>query len=98
MFDNGTIIQMSPSLKNFTNESEVLINPADYTAMGITDGQLVTLINGEKKVNVVIRPDKKVPRSIAFAYLNQDGVDLRTLLTDGSESIDIRIDPTAKVI
>ena len=98
MFDNGTIIQMSPSLKNFTNESEVLINPADYTATGITDGQLVTLINGEKKVNVVIRPDKKVPRSIAFAYLNQDGVDLRTLLTDGSESIDIRIDPTAKVI
>ena len=98
MFDNGTIIQMSPSLKNFTNESEVLINPADYAAMGITDGQLVTLINGEKKVNVVIRPDIKVPRSIAFAYLNQDGVDLRTLLTDGSESIDIRIDPTAKVI
>jgi len=98
MFDNGTITQMSPALKNFTNESEVLINPADYSAMGIIDGQPVTLINGEKRISVVIKPDSKVPRSIAFGYLNQHGADLRTLITDGSESIDIRIDPTAKVI
>ena len=98
MFDNGTIIQMSPALKNFTSNSEVLINPVDFSSIGITEGQPVTLINGEKKISVVVKPDERIPRSIAFGYLNQDGVDLRALISDGSESIDIRIDPTAKVI
>ena len=88
---------MSPALKNFTNPSEILINPADFTAMGINEGQPVTLINGERSISVTVKANQKIPRSIAFGYLNQDGVDLRTLLTDGAESIDIRIDPTAKV-
>ena len=96
MFDNGTITQMSPALKNFSNPSEIFVNPADYKAMGINEGKPVTLINGEKSISITIKPDQKIPRSIAFGYLNQDGVDLRTLLTDGAESIDIRIDPTAK--
>ena len=98
MFDNGTITQMSPALKNFSNPSEVFVNPADYKSMGINGENPVTLINGAKTISVIIKPDQRIPRSIAFGYLNQDGVDLRTLLTDGSESIDIRIDPTAKAI
>ena len=48
MFDNGTITQMSPALKNFSNPSEIFVNPADYKAMGINEGKPVTLINGEK--------------------------------------------------
>ena len=98
MFDNGTITQMSPALKNFSNPSEVFVNPADYKSMGINGENPVTLINGAKTISVIIKPDQRIPRSIAFGYLNQDGVDLRTLLTDGAESIDIRIDPTAKAI
>ena len=73
-------------------------NGKQREAMGINGENPVTLINGAKTISIIIKPDQRIPRSIAFGYLNQDGVDLRTLLTDGAESIDIRIDPTAKAI
>ena len=68
-----------------------------FKSMGLKNGEPVLVTAGEKNLTVLVVPNNKVPRSIAFGYLNQMGEDLRTLLVKGADSIDIRIDPTVKV-
>ncbi|HJM29234.1 MAG: molybdopterin-dependent oxidoreductase [Acidimicrobiales bacterium] len=97
MYDRGTVTQMSPSLKEFTGTSQLHINPTDFKAMGIQNGKPVLVTAGDRNLTVLVIPDKRIPRSIAFGYLNQTGEDLRTLLIKGADSIDIRIDPTSRV-
>ena len=97
MYDLGTITQMSPALKEFAGTSQLFINATDFKSMGLKNGEPVLVTAGEKNLTVLVVPNNKVPRSIAFGYLNQMGEDLRTLLVKGADSIDIRIDPTVKV-
>ena len=97
MYDLGTVTQMSPALKQFTGTSQLFVNPSDFKSMGLKNGEPVLVTAGEKNLTVLVVPNNKVPRSVAFGYLNQMGEDLRTLLVKGVDSTDIRIDPTAKV-
>ena len=60
MFDNGTITQMSPALKTFQTHRNIR-QPADYKAMGINEESPVTLINGERSISIIIKPDQKYP-------------------------------------
>lgn len=97
MYDMGTITQMSPALQQFAGTSQLHINPSDFEAMGIAEGNPVLVSAGERSLTLLVVPDPKIPRSVAFGYLNQIGEDLRTLLSKSADSIDIRIDPTVKV-
>ncbi|MEG3586458.1 MAG: NADH-quinone oxidoreductase subunit NuoG [Actinomycetota bacterium] len=97
MYDLGTVTQMSPSLNQFAGTSQLLVNPVDFKAMGLKNGEPVLVTAGDKDLTVLVVPNNKIPRSVALGYLNQRGEDFRTLLVKGADSIDIRIDPTAKV-
>ncbi|MEE2682859.1 MAG: NADH-quinone oxidoreductase subunit NuoG [Actinomycetota bacterium] len=97
MYDRGTITQMTPALRELSGSTEILINPADFKTMGIDEGKSVLVTAGQKSLSVSVKPDDKIPRSIAFGYLNQTGEDLRTLLVKGADSVDIRIDPTTRI-
>jgi len=97
MFDQGTVIQMSQSLRMLAEPSELRINQYDFERLGIEEGTLVKVSSGEKSINIKVKVDNRVPRSSALIYLNLEGADPRDLLVDGSHSTDIRIDPTAQV-
>ncbi|MDG1846485.1 MAG: NADH-quinone oxidoreductase subunit NuoG [Acidimicrobiales bacterium] len=97
MFDQGTVIQMSQSLRTLAEPSELRINLYDFERLGIEEGTLVKVSSGEKSINIKVKVDNRVPRSSALIYLNLEGADPRDLLVDGSDSVDIRIDPTAQV-
>jgi NADH-quinone oxidoreductase subunit G len=97
MFDQGTITQMSQSLRMLAEPSELRINLYDFDRLGIEEGTLVKVSSGEKSISIKVKVDNRVPRSAALIYLNLEGADPRDLLVDGLHSIDIRIDPTAQV-
>ena len=94
MFDQGTITQMSPSLRSLAESAQLRINKYDFERLGIEEGALVEVTSGGLSVPIVVKVDDRVPRSSALMYGNLDGADPRELLIDGSHSIDIRIDPT----
>ena len=96
MFDQGTVTQMSPSLTQLAEKSDLRINQYDFERLGITEGAQVEVSSGGASISISVKVDNRVPRSSALIYSNLEGADPRELLIEGAHSIDIRIDPTVK--
>jgi NADH-quinone oxidoreductase subunit G len=92
MFDNGTIVQMSPSLARLAGPAALRLNEYDFNRLGVAGGTLVRVSSSVGSLEVPAVAHTGVPRGVAVIDLNRSGADPRQLIDPAASSVDVRIE------
>ncbi len=92
LYDEGTLLQHSPSLAPIAPGPAVRLHPVDFDKVGVAEGGEVRVSSPSGSVILPVRPDPAVPRGTASVLVNQGGPRIAELLDCSEVSIDVRIE------
>ncbi len=92
LYDQGTLVQHSPSLAPLANPALLRINPYDFERLGVSEGGDVKVTSRVGSATVPTTADAGVPRGCASVLFNQLGVDPTALLDLAGPVTDIRVE------
>ncbi len=92
LYDQGTLVQQSPSLAELARPAVLRVNPYDLERLGVDPGDSVTVTSRAATATVEVRADADVPRGCAATVFNQRGLDPRPLLDLSQPVTDVRLE------
>ncbi len=90
LYDNGVAVQGSPALTTLKAVSVLHLNHFDLDRLGVVTGDVVGVTGTRGSIRLPVALDDAVPRGvteIAFASLDDDGVDVVRPILDGDDVI-----------
>ncbi len=92
LYDQGTLLQHSPSIAGLAPRSAIAVHPSDSDRLGVVAGDRVRASTARGSVTAEVIPDPRVPRGIAVVGFNLEGVAAAELI-DASEPVtDLRLE------
>jgi len=92
LYDQGTLVQAAPVLRDLAPGSSVHLNPQDFDALGVAEGGRVTVRTSRSAVAVVAVSDTGVPRGVAAMIVNQADGRVSDLVSTDSVITEVRIE------
>ncbi len=92
LYDNGTLVQHSPSLRGLASGSRLLVNPHDLDRLGVTDGSVVKITSSRATVDYAAHGSDAVASGTAVLAFNQPGADPAVLIDATEPVTDIRVE------
>jgi len=95
LYDDGTLVQQSPSLAPLVPGTVLRINGYDFARLGVAVGAQVRVKTPKGQAMVEIQVDEGVPRGVAAVHVNQPGLAVTSLLDATARVTDLRVDSGA---
>jgi anaerobic selenocysteine-containing dehydrogenase len=92
LYDQGTLVQRSPSLAHLAGGARLRLNTFDFDRLGISDGERVRVSSSHTAVVVEAVRDDGVPRGSASLAFNQPGVAAAELIDSARPVTDVRVE------
>jgi NADH-quinone oxidoreductase subunit G len=93
LYDRGTLVVHSPSLRGLARDASVRMNPKDLERLGLSSGDAVQVSAPTgARVSIVAIADAAVPSGSAAMYVNRDGVDPAELIDVTSPVTTIQVE------
>ena len=92
LWDAGTNISHSPSLKHLAEESTLRVHPSDLQRLGVSSGASVRVISTRTTETVVAVADESILRGTAVLPFNQPGGGANRFIDATAHVNDIRIE------
>jgi predicted molibdopterin-dependent oxidoreductase YjgC len=92
LYDEGTLVQQSPSLAPLARPARLRANPYDLDRLGLSSGGRVRLSSARTHMVVEVEPDAAVPRGSASLPFNLQGISAAELIDGSSPVTDVRIE------
>jgi NADH-quinone oxidoreductase subunit G len=91
LYDDGTLVQRSPSLSRLAPRPALRVNPGDLDRLGVQSGGQVRVTSSRTSLELAIEADAAVPRGVARLAWAGRAADL----IDASASVtDVRVETT----
>jgi NADH-quinone oxidoreductase subunit G len=94
LYDNGTLVQHSPSLARLAARSRLLVNPYDLDRLGAADG-VVNVTSPRGTARVETTATEQVPKGTAALFFDEPGADPTTLIDATAPVTEIRVESTS---
>jgi NADH-quinone oxidoreductase subunit G len=88
LYDNGTMLQASPSLGKLAPAPGVHLHPNEIERQGLVPGQAVKVLSQTGSVTLAIVADDRVPRGVASIPFNQAGRGASELIDHASIGVE----------
>jgi NADH-quinone oxidoreductase subunit G len=92
LYDDGVLVQRSPSLAGLAQGSRVSVHPYDFDRLGVRPGSKVQVTTPRASLALDIEIDPGVPRGCAAVRYNQPGVPVNDLIDATARFTDVRIE------
>jgi NADH-quinone oxidoreductase subunit G len=92
LYDQGTLVQQSPSLAPLAPGTTLRVNAYDFARMGVRSGSQVRVKTAVGALEATVEVDDTVPRGTAAVFVNQDGIRIGDLIDATQRVTDLRID------
>jgi NADH-quinone oxidoreductase subunit G len=92
LYDDGTLVQHSPSLAPLAPGSTVRVNPADLERLGVTAGDSVRVTSSRTALTLATTADVGVPRGVALLAFDQAGPGAADLIDAAAPVTDVRLE------
>ncbi|MCU1377167.1 MAG: nuoG [Acidimicrobiales bacterium] len=92
LYDDGTLVQHSPSLAPLAPGSVVRVNPADLERLGVTAGDSVRVTSSRTALTLTTQADLGVPRGVAHLAFDQPGPGAADLIDAAAPVTDVRLE------
>jgi NADH-quinone oxidoreductase subunit G len=92
LWDNGTLVQQSPSLASLPPPLRLRVNPYDLDRLGVRSGGQVRVISPRTSMVLDVLADTGVPRGSASLIFNLPGDGAADLIDATSPVTDVRIE------
>ncbi len=92
MYDQGTLVQQSPSLSGLAQAASVRVNPAELDKLGIASGERIKATSGKGSLTLTAVADLGVPRGVAAIVVNQANAGVADLIDATASVTDIRLE------
>jgi len=83
LWDQGTMVQRSPSLDGLAQSAELRLSPTDVQLLGLADSQWVTVEHGDDSFDLPFSIDSGVAPRTVWLPVGLPGFDVRQLLATG---------------
>jgi anaerobic selenocysteine-containing dehydrogenase len=95
LYDQGTLVQRSPSLAPLAPGSPLRVNPADLDRLGLSSGARVRVTSSRTTLVLVAHADAGVPKGTALLWFNQPGGGAADLIDVTGAVTDVRVETLA---
>ena len=95
LYDQGTLVQRSPSLAPLAPGSPLRVNPADLDRLGLSSGARVRVTSSRTTLVLVAHADAGVPKGTAVLWFNQPGGGAADLIDVTGAVTDVRVETLA---
>ena len=92
LYDDGTLVQHSPSLAPLAHGSAIRVNPSDLERLGLTAGDAVRVTSSRTSLTLTAEADAGVPKGIAAMAFDQPGPGAADLVDVTAGITDVRIE------
>jgi NADH-quinone oxidoreductase subunit G len=92
LYDEGTLVQHSPSLAPLAPGASVHVNPADLERLGVTAGDQVRVTSSRTALTLPTEADTGVPRGVALLGFDQPGQGAADLIDVSAPVTDVRLE------
>ena len=92
LYDNGALVQRSPSLAGLAEGTCIAVNPYDFDRLGVSVGATVTVTSPKASVSLDVELDDGVPRGCAAVRWNQPDSAVADLIDATARVTDVRIE------
>jgi NADH-quinone oxidoreductase subunit G len=92
LYDEGTLVQHSPSLAPLVPAARLRVNPYDLDRLGVATGGQVRLTSERATMAVEVEADTGVPRGSAFLPFNVGRPGAADLIDSGAAVTDVRLE------
>src|SRR5204863_8088060 len=85
LYDDGTLVQRSPSLARLASAPALRVNPSDLDRLGVTSGGSVRVTSSRTSLELPVAADPAVPRGgarLAWGGRAADLIDATSAVTD----------------
>ncbi|MEL6984526.1 MAG: molybdopterin-dependent oxidoreductase, partial [Actinomycetota bacterium] len=83
LWDQGTMVQRSPSLSGLAQSAELRLSATDVQMLGLADSQWVTVEHGDNSYDLPFSIDPGVAPRTAWVPVGLPGFDVRQMLATG---------------
>ncbi|MDH3295029.1 MAG: NADH-quinone oxidoreductase subunit NuoG, partial [Acidimicrobiia bacterium] len=94
LWDNGTMVQNSPSLAHLTEPAVLRLSPADVRLMDLDDATHINVDQGDAEFDLPFVADPAVAPRTAWLPIGLSGFDVRQLLAAGRSITNVRLRPS----
>ncbi len=91
LWDQGTMVQRSPSLAGLVQSAELRLSPTDVQLLNLGDAQWVTVEHGDESFDLPFTVDAGVAARTAWLPMGLPGFDVRQLLATGRSVTNIEV-------
>jgi NADH-quinone oxidoreductase subunit G len=91
LWDQGTMVQRSPSLAGLAPAAELRLSPTDVQLLNLGDSQWVTVEHGDASYDLPFVVDPRVAARTAWLPVGLPGFDVRLLLASGRPVTNIEV-------
>ncbi|MHB1536737.1 MAG: molybdopterin dinucleotide binding domain-containing protein, partial [Acidimicrobiales bacterium] len=92
LWDNGALVQHSPSLAQLHPPWQVLVHPDDMGRLGLTAGRPVRISSERGLLIAPLRADAGVPAGSIVVPFNLPGGSASALIDAGTAATDVRLE------
>ena len=92
LYDQGTIVQASPSLAALAPETFARIHPSDAERLGVVGGDRVVVRSARSSLTLAVEPDAGVPRGAVALVVNQADARVGDLISVDEPVNELRIE------
>ncbi len=97
LWDNGTMVSMSPSLQGLVADAAIHLSPTDVQLLGLVDSAEVLVQQGDIRVGLPLVSDSAVPAGTAWIPARLANFDARQLLQAGRPVTTVTVQPGGEV-
>jgi anaerobic selenocysteine-containing dehydrogenase len=95
LYDEGTLVTHSPSLRGLSREARVRMNPADLTRLGLGPAATVAITSPRGRMTLETIADTGVPPGAVGMHLNHRGADPADLIDAGAAVTAVQVETIA---
>jgi NADH-quinone oxidoreductase subunit G len=92
LYDDGVLVQHSPSLAALAEGTRVAVNPYDFDRIGVRDDAKVNVTSPKATMTLDIEIDPGVPRGCAAVRFNQPDAPVADLIDASARFTDVRLE------
>jgi NADH-quinone oxidoreductase subunit G len=92
LYDDGTLVQHSPSLAALAPGGAVRVSPYDLDRLGLTSGDAVRVTSSRGAITIAAEADTSVPRGLAVLAFDQAGAGAADLIDSSAMVTDVRLE------
>ena len=95
LYDDGVLVQQSPSLAPLVPGARLRVNPHDLDRLGVTTGDQVRVTSSRGSLTLDAVADSSVLRGSAVLQFNLPGPGAADLIDAGQPVTDVRVETVA---